>query len=132
MGQQQLLLIVLGILIVGMAIYGTTHILEYYNAVQTRDRVRQEGLLLCQYAEEYKLRAKQLGGGGGLYDGFKLPKFFIGEPDIGYWVGGWGQFLLVYTCSWGPGAVKGEDSTWPISILIIKSGNDPARVYTLN
>ncbi|MDP2883900.1 MAG: hypothetical protein Q8P51_02615 [Ignavibacteria bacterium] len=48
MGQQQSLLIVLGSLIVGMMVYGALRIEDHYTVVNTRDRVRQEGMLLLQ------------------------------------------------------------------------------------
>ena len=132
MGQQQLLLIVLGVIIVGMAIYGSLRITNYYRAESSRDRVLQEAMLLSQYAEEYRLRAKQLGGGGGKYNGFALPKFFVDEPDIGYWVSGSGQYLQVYACGWGPDAPKGEDGRTAAAVLITKNGSEPIRVTKLN
>lgn len=132
MGQQQLLLVVLGVIIVGMAVYGSARIMNNYSAENSRDRVRQEGLLLVQYADEYKLRAKQLGGGGGKYDGFVLPNFFVDEPDIGYWVSGSGQYLQVYSCGWGADAPKGENGRTPVAVLITKNGSEPIRVTTLN
>jgi hypothetical protein len=131
-GQQQLLLIVLGLLIVGMMVYGALRIEDHYTMVNTRDRVRQEGILLLQYAEEHKLKPRQLGGGGGSYTGFQLPQFFIDEPDIGYWVVGSGQNVQVYACSWGPTAVKGEDGKTAVAVLITKTGNGPPQVSTLN
>ncbi len=132
MGQQQLMLIVLGAIIVGMAVYGSARIMNSYSAENSRDRVRQEGLLLCQYADEYKLRSKQLGGGGGKYDGFTLPKFFVDEPDVGYWVSGSGQNLQVYACGWGSDAPKGEDGKTAVAVLITKNGSQPIRVLQLN
>ncbi len=132
MGQQQLLLIILGVLIVGMAIYGVTRIFDERRAEQSRDRVRQEGMLLLQYADEYKLRLKQLGGGGGKYDGFQLPEFFVQEPDVGYWVNGSGQFVQVYACGWGADAPRGEDGRNPVAVLITRNGDAPIQVATLN
>jgi len=132
MGQQQLLLIVLGVLIVGMAVYGAVRITDSRRAEHSRDRVRQEGLLLLQYADEYRYRLKQLGGGGGSYDGFQLPKFFLDEPDIGYWVSGSGQFVQVYAAGWGPDAPRGEDGQNAVAVLITKNGDTPVQVATLN
>lgn len=122
----------LGVIIVGMAVYSSARIMNNYSAENSRDRVRQEGLLLCQYADEYKLRAKQLGGGGGKYDGFALPKFFVDEPDVGYWVSGSGQSLQVYACGWGADAPRGEDGKSAVAVLITKNGSEPMRVTKLN
>jgi len=132
MGQQQLLLIVLGVLIAGMAVYGVNRLYDAQSVEHSRDRVRQEGLLLLQYADEYKSRLKQLGGGGGTYDGFQLPKFFLDEPDIGYWVNGSGEFVQVYACGWGTDAPRGRDGVNPVSVLITRNGTSPLDVATLN
>ncbi|MFH0989503.1 MAG: hypothetical protein V1799_05735 [bacterium] len=132
MGQQQLLLIVLSVIIISMAIYAGTRMFDYYNADSARERVLQEAKFLVQFAEQYKLRSTQTGGGGGSYTGFVLTKFFIDEPDIGYWVSGSGQNLQVYACSYGADAVKGEDGLNPVAVLLTKRGSSGITVRTLN
>ncbi len=132
MGQQQLLLIVLGVIIVGMAVYGSIRMIDHQRAQHSRDRAEQEGLLLLQYADEFRLRSRQLGGGGGTYDGFQLPKFFVDEPDIGYWVTGSGKLVQVYACGWGADAPRGEDGKTATAVLITKNGDSPVSVSILN
>lgn len=132
MGQQQLLLIVLGMLIVGMAVYGSARVYDERRAEQSRDRITQEGMLLLQYADEYKARIRQLGGGGGTYDGFQLPQFFFDEPDVGYWVSASGKFVQVYACGFGADAADGEDGTTKVAVMITRNGDAPIQVYKLN
>ncbi len=60
------------------------------------------------------------------------PKFFVDEPDVGYWVSGSGQNLQVYACGWGSDAPKGEDGKTPVAVLITKNGSQPIRVLQLN
>ncbi len=132
MGQQQLLTIVLGALIVGMTVAGAIRVVDQYRMDDVRGRVRQEAILLAQYAEEYRLRPTRMGGGGGSYTGFQLPKFFIDEPDIGYWVVGSGQNLQVYACSWGAAAIKGNDGVNPVAVFVTRTAPNPAVVSVLN
>jgi hypothetical protein len=130
-GQQQLLLLVLGIIIVGMSVYGVGEFIDQQIREDTRDRCRDEAMDLCVYADQYKLKPKSIGGGGGTYTGFTLPKFFIDEPDIGYWVVGSGQNVQIYACSWGQGAVKGDDGNTAVAVLLTKNGNS-LRIDKLN
>lgn len=131
MGQQQLLLLILGVIIVGMAIFGVGQYINQQMSDNSRDRCRQEAMFLCQYADQYKLQPKALGGGGGTYDGFQLPQFFINEPDIGYWVTGSGQNLQIYACSWGSDVVKGDDGQTAVAVLLTKNGSS-MRIDKLN
>jgi hypothetical protein len=130
-GQQQLLLIILGIIIVTMAVYGGAQLMDQQIKENTRDRCRDEAMDLCVYADQYKLKPMSMGGGGGSYTGFQLPKFFLDEPDIGYWVAGSGQYLQIYACSWGPGAAIGDDGKTAVAILLTKNGNS-MRIDKLN
>ncbi len=132
MGQQQLLTIVLGVVIVGMTVAGAIRVVDQYRMDDVRGRVRQEAILLAQYAEEYRLRPARMGGGGGSYSGFQLPKFFIDEPDIGYWVTGSGTKLQVYACSWGVTAVKGNDGANPVAVFLTRNAPNPVVLTVLN
>ena len=131
MGQQQLLLIILGVMIVFMAVFGSIQYIDQQKSDASRDRCRFEAIQLCNDAEQYKLKPKSMGGGGGSYTGFQLPKFFTDEPDIGYWVAGSGQNVQIYACSWGPGAAIGDDGRTAVAILLTKNGNS-MRIDKLN
>ncbi len=73
MGQQQLLLIVLGVIIVGVAII-TAIVLFRANAVENkRDLVLNELMNLSMMAQEYYKKPILLGGGGGSFTEWKLP-----------------------------------------------------------
>ena len=129
MGQQQLLLIVLGAIVVSIASYTGVRIFETYNQEQNRDRIRTELMYLYVLASEHKLKPTSLGGGGGSYNGFTLTQTFIDEPDVWYWVGAFGQTLQLYAY----GTVKGNNGTTPVAIFFIApSGSEKFRFYTLN
>lgn|SRR5690606_24571578 len=73
MGQQQLLLIVLGVIIVGVAVV-TAIILFRANAVETkRDIILNEAMNIAMMAQEYYKKPKILGGGGGTFTDWNMP-----------------------------------------------------------
>ena len=131
MGQQQLLLITLGLMIIIMAIYGVAQMIDQQVTDNARDRCRFEALQLCNDADQYKLKPTSMGGGGGSYTGFQLPKFYIDESDIGYWVVGSGQNVQIFASSWGPGAAIGDDGKTAVAVLLTKNG-DSLRIDKLN
>lgn len=73
MGQQQLLLIVLGLIIVGIALFvGVT--LFQANAVEAkRNNVTNELVNLAAMAQQYYLKPTALGGGNRSFTGWKIP-----------------------------------------------------------
>jgi hypothetical protein len=76
MGSQQLLLIVVGVIIVGLSVYSGLIIMRNYYEVSNRDQLintlNDIGLLAQQH---YKKPTVQ-GGGGGTYTRFTLPRQF--------------------------------------------------------
>lgn len=73
MGQQQLLLIVLGIIIVGIAVY-TGITLFSVNAIEAkRNNVTGELVNLASMAQGYYLRPTTMGGGNRTFTGWKIP-----------------------------------------------------------
>lgn len=73
MGQQQLLLIVLGVIIVGVAVI-TAIALFRANAIENkRDIVLNETMNIAMLAQEYYKKPKLLGGGGGSFTDWKMP-----------------------------------------------------------
>ncbi|MCF8241660.1 MAG: hypothetical protein K9J16_09760 [Melioribacteraceae bacterium] len=73
MGQQQLLLIVLGVIIVGLAIIlGITYFRQ--QAIDSkRDAVINECITIGNYARGYYKKPTALGGGGNKFTGFSIP-----------------------------------------------------------
>lgn len=73
MGQQQLLFILLGILVVGIAIVISINLFRH-NAVESkRDVLITESVNLATQAIEYYKKPANLGGGGNTFTGWSIP-----------------------------------------------------------
>ncbi len=73
MGQQQLLLIVLGIIIVGIAVYIGINLFSV-NAVEAkRNNVTNELVNLASMAQGYYMRPTTMGGGNHSFVGWTIP-----------------------------------------------------------
>jgi hypothetical protein len=71
-GQQQLLLIILGVIIVGVAIAVGIMMFVGQNASSTRDAIETDLMNIGSDAYEYKIRPVIMGGGGGTYKGYVI------------------------------------------------------------
>lgn len=73
MGQQQLLLILLGILIVGVAIFVGINLFRS-NAIEAkRNNVTNELVNLAALAQQYFMKPQTLGGGSRSFTGWSIP-----------------------------------------------------------
>ena len=73
MGQQQLLLIVLGVIIVGIAIVVGINLFQSSAVDANRNAVIQDLNTLASKAQEYYKKPTSLGGGGNSFLGFVTP-----------------------------------------------------------
>jgi hypothetical protein len=69
LGQQQLLLIILGVIIVGVAVYVGIALFADSSIGQNRAAMRNDLTVLAQRATEYYMKPKILGGGGRSFEG---------------------------------------------------------------
>lgn len=74
MGQQQLLLIVLGIIIVGLAVVFAINMFRQGAVDSKRDLLMNEGVSLANMAINYYKKPKMLGGGGNSFEGWIIPQ----------------------------------------------------------
>jgi hypothetical protein len=81
MGQQQLLLIVLGVIIVAVALLLGIVLFQQNAIEQKRDLLINEGLLIAENASTYYYKAKELGGGGRSFDGWEIPNQMVNSPN---------------------------------------------------
>jgi hypothetical protein len=74
MGQQQLLLIILGVLIVAIAIAVGFSLLSAGSITVNRDAMVNDMNIIASSAQQHFVRPISMGGGGGTFNGFVLPE----------------------------------------------------------
>jgi hypothetical protein len=85
-GQQQLLLIVVGIIIVSLAIWGGL-VLFRANAIdQKRNAVTNELVNLAAMAQQYYMKPTSLSGGGRNFTGWTIPSSLVQTANGHYTV----------------------------------------------
>ncbi|HUL45189.1 MAG TPA: hypothetical protein VLY03_12625 [Bacteroidota bacterium] len=73
MGQQQLLLIILGVIVVGIAIAVGISQFSAHSTQANKDGVTSSLVNIAANAYQYKIRPTTMGGGGGAYDNYVIP-----------------------------------------------------------
>ena len=73
MGQQQLLLIVLGVIIVGISIVVGINLFSASSLEANRDAVVSDNMNLAALAQQFYKKPTELGGGNNTFTGFTIP-----------------------------------------------------------
>jgi len=73
MGQQQLLLIILGVIIVGIAIAVGLSLFSAQSIQSNKDAMINDLNNIAANAYQYKVRPSSMGGGQGSYVGYSIP-----------------------------------------------------------
>src|SRR5690606_19430095 len=116
MGQQQLLLIVLGVIIVGIAIVVGINLFNANADESTKDTLVSEGINLGALAQQHYKKPVALGGGGNTFAGFNsttnpVPTKLTDTPSADWELGvGSGQ---TYTFS---GTPKDDNYEWTCEV----------------
>ena len=84
MGQQQLLLIILGVIIVGIAIAAGVTLFGSSSISSNRDAIINDLENLAANAYQYKARPTTMGGGGGSYTGYQVPSVLRPNENATY------------------------------------------------
>ena len=100
MGQQQLLLVILGVIIVGIAVAVGVGMFTGLASDANRDRVVNDLVNLTAKAQQYLRRPKTMSGGGNEFGNFRLSSSDTGNPN--------GSYSLAQTPPTGIGYVKGD------------------------
>jgi hypothetical protein len=117
MGQQQLLLIVLGVIIVGIAVVVGINLFNANAEESAKDTIVSEGTNIGAMAQQYYKKPKALGGGGNSFTGFSIPTKL--DSTL---AGGGGK--------WVPGTVDADgfkatldpnDYTWDVTVTVTDS-----------
>ena len=86
MGQQQLLLIILGVIIVGIAIAVGLSMFTAQSVNANRDAIISDITNMAANAYQYRIRPVSMGGGGGSYAGYTLPVSLASNENGSYTV----------------------------------------------
>lgn len=113
MGQQQLLIIVLGVLIVGMAIYGSMNLMDTYNQRHQRDEIIHRMNTLVGEAKKYAAKPASLGGGNGSFLGFTPQASMAITSDMKIYSTVGDDWILFQ----GYGTTNGEDGRSPVQVI---------------
>ena len=87
MGQQQLLLIILGVIIVGIAIAVGISMFSSGTVQANKDAIINDLNNLAANGYQYRIRPTTMGGGGGGYTGYTIPGKLVNNENASYAVG---------------------------------------------
>jgi hypothetical protein len=76
LGQQQLLLIILGVIVVGIAILLGILLFRASAIENKRDILMTEGVSIAAVAQQYYRKPSEIGGGGRSFLGWEIPPSF--------------------------------------------------------
>ena len=102
MGQQQLLLIILGVIIVGIAIAVGISMFSSGSIQSNRDGLINDMNNLAANAYQYRIRPTTMGGGGGTYTGYVIPVKLVSNEN-GSFAAAAGAASVTFTGTSGQG-----------------------------
>jgi hypothetical protein len=84
MGQQQLLLIILGVIIVGIAIAVGLSLFSAQSVQANKDAITNDLNNLAANAYQYRIRPSSMGGGNNSYTGYTIPSKLQTNENASY------------------------------------------------
>jgi len=108
MGQQQLLLILLGVIIIGIAIAVGITMFSSNAIEQKRNEMINECALLASQAQLYYRRLKEQGGGGKSFTGWRIPTQYV-KTEVGSFKANVSQNQVIITAT-GNEVITNSDS----------------------
>ncbi len=112
MGQQQLLLILVGVIVVGLAIVVGINIFNNYKSTTNRDEVIADLTNLGSHARKYFIETKSLGGGDQSFTGWTIPTSLLSN-DNGTYTASVSSNLVTIV---GTGTQPGNDGSGPVQV----------------
>jgi len=124
MGQQQLLLIILGVIIVGIAIAVGISMFGSSSVDSNKDAIINDLNNLAANAYQYRIRPVTMGGGGGSFTGYDVPTVFRPNEN--------GQYSTTSVTA-SSVTLKGTSRPFPscsVEATVDSTGNLTSFVYT--
>ncbi|MGD0589226.1 MAG: hypothetical protein ABSA44_00330 [Bacteroidota bacterium] len=84
MGQQQLLLIILGVIIVGIAIAVGLSLFAANSVQANKDAITNDLNNICANAYQYRIRTTSMGGGNNSYANYTIPTRLSSNSNATY------------------------------------------------
>jgi hypothetical protein len=82
MGQQQLLLIILGVIIVGIAIAVGLQLFQAGSVGANQDAMQNDMMNIAAHAQQHFVRPASMGGGNGSFDGSNTDGDVVGQEYL--------------------------------------------------
>jgi len=127
MGQQQLLLIVLGVIIVGIAVVVGINVFTASSSQANRDGVIADLTNLASLAQQHYRKPTALGGGGNTFTGWTLPGALDTTGNGVYTITVAAQTVTIV----GTGNEKGNNGTSSVKATMVV-GPDRIQSTTIN
>ena len=123
MGQQQLLLILLGVILVGAAIVLALNLMGAQSIQSNKDAMINDLNHLAAHAYQYRISATSMAGGAGKYTGYHIPTTLSSNENGSY------------QCTVAPDivtltAISANNSSNTIATMIDGNGNFIANSWT--
>ncbi len=118
MGQQQLLLIILGVIVVGIAVAVGITMFQDNASSSNRDAVANDLTNLASRAQQYYRRPSSVGGGGNTFSGLTMAELTVKPTNANgvYALSTGGSATSVVIT--GTGVEKGNDAASAISMSV--------------
>lgn len=115
MGQQQLLLIVLGVIIVGIAVVVGINVFTASSMEANRNAVISDLTNLASMAQQYYRKPTALGGGAQTFTGWTIPAALQSTANGSYTATVGAQSVSIV----GVGTETGDDNSTPVNITMV-------------
>lgn len=130
MGQQQLLLIVLGVIVVGIAIVAGINLFKASAVDSNRDAVIADLHHIAHLAQAYYKRPTAFGGGGNSFAGFSIPPTIASTANGTYTISTAGTATSIVLQ--GVGVEIGDNGSSGVSYRITVQYNQVPTVSKIN
>ena len=118
MGQQQLLLIVLGVIVVGIAVVVGINLFNANAESSTQDSIVSQATNIGAMAQQYYKKPTSMGGGGNSFVGFEstpIPAQLTSSTDATFTIGNGTASQVVIT-----GNPANSDYGWTVTTTVTK------------
>jgi Tfp pilus assembly protein PilE len=119
MGQQQILLIVVGVVIVGIAVAVGVTMFNDQAAATNRDEVANDVVHMASVAQSYYRRPVMYGGGGRSFNGLTMARITKAPSNMN------GQYTL------SPDPASGDPAFVTLTGTGVEVGSDPTKKVTV-